>query len=71
MPQRYHFDLEDGNEVLRDQDGVEASSLDEAVTHALAVIAEMRANGEIVEPGVWRLVIRNGDGTDLKRLPVQ
>ena len=68
---RYHFDLENGPELIQDQEGAEASGLEEAVTHALAVIGEMRASGEIAELGRWTLAIRNGEGTVLKRIPVE
>ena len=71
MAARYHFDLENGGEIIRDREGADASGLEEAVTYALAVIAEMRTSGEVAELGDWTLVIRDGDGTALKRIPVR
>lgn len=71
MSQRYRFDLENSHVEIRDEAGVEADSLDQAVEQAVAGIEEMRASGEMPESdGNWELVIRGEDGAELKRIPV-
>ena len=68
---RYHFDLENGSEVVEDQDGVEAFGLEEAVTQAQTVLAELRDTDDLPEPGAWTLVVRGTDGAVLTRLRVE
>ena len=68
---RFHFDLEAGDEIIKDREGVDASSLNEAVTQAQAIIAEMRDADDLAEPGVWTLAIRTAGGAVLKRLTVE
>ena len=69
--QRFHFDLENGDEVIEDHEGIGASSLEEAATQARTVISEMRDNNELAEPGMWTLAIREAGGAVLKRLSVE
>ena len=71
MPERYHFDLEDGLETMRDRDGVEADSAEQAVEQALTVIEEMRESGKIDDLGEWELVIRDARGGVIRRLPLR
>lgn len=71
MPERYHFDLEDGLETMRDRDGVEADSAEQAVEQALTVIEEMRESGEIGTVRGWELVIRDARGSAIRRLPIE
>ena len=68
MSQRFHFDLTDGDEIIRDDEGVEASSHDEAIAEAQAALNEMRGTEEAValEDG-WRLVIRDESGVTVGR----
>ena len=68
---RYHFDLENGREIIKDREGVHAPSLEEAVAQAQAIIAEMRDADDLTEPGAWTLAIRNAGGAVLKRLTVE
>jgi len=71
LPNRYRFDLESTHDVVRDECGVEASDLDEAIEQAVAGIAEMRREGGLSDVGEgWDLVIRGADGTELKRIPL-
>ena len=71
MSKRYRFDLESGPIEIQDETGVEASSLDQAIEQAVAGIAEMRASGEMPAADEnWELVIRDEDGTEMKRIPV-
>ena len=69
MTNRFRFDLENGDIVIRDEIGVEADDISQAVEQALAGIDEMRASGELVTPDdLWTLVIRDEDGAELKRI---
>lgn len=71
LPQRFRFDLESSHIAIRDEAGVEAESLDQAIEQAEAGIEEMRASGEMPPSSeTWELVIRDEDGVELKRLPV-
>ena len=70
MPERYHFDLERGRDVMRDEEGVEADSACQAIEQALAVIEEIRASGEIKAISRWELVIRDDRGDPVKRLVI-
>ena len=70
MTERYHFDLERGRDVMRDEEGVEADNAGQAIEQALAVLEEIRANGEIEAISRWELVIRNDHGTAVKRLAI-
>ena len=47
--------LMDRTEAIQDEEGVEASDLDEARTHALNAIQEIRASDAAREWGAWRL----------------
>ena len=71
MTSRYYFDLTNGLDTLRDDDGVEAGSLDEAIRHTQSVLDEIRddGNASAFEDG-WHLVIRDESGATLKTLPV-
>lgn len=71
MPQRLFFDLHNGSKVLRDETGVEAASLNEAVEQAIAAVEEIRTSGELDDAaGSWSLVVRNADGRVLETLQI-
>jgi hypothetical protein len=61
VAQRFYFDLTDGLTAIRDDEGVEADDLADALKEAEAALQEMSASGELtdLEEG-WRLVIRTG-----------
>lgn len=60
---RFYFDLTNGPETLRDDEGVEASCLDEATEQAKAAMEDMRVNEGAPAPGDgWRLILRGEDG---------
>ena len=42
MPSRYYFNLTNGDEVIRDEDGVEAADARTALIHAFEAIEELR-----------------------------
>ncbi|WP_043751894.1 DUF6894 family protein [Methylobacterium nodulans] len=71
MAQRFYFDLTDGLTTIRDDEGVEADDLTDALKQAEAALEEMSANGELADfdPG-WRLVIRTGTETVLVTIPI-
>ncbi|WP_128566315.1 DUF6894 family protein [Methylobacterium crusticola] len=70
MP-RFHFDLFDGRTFIHDDEGVDVPDLGEALEQAKIVIAEMRADDELVGlEGDWQLVVRSQAGTVLARIPV-
>ena len=71
MPVRFFFDLTDDQNLLRDEEGVEADSLADATAQAKFVIAEMSRSGEL-EPGVrhWKMFIRSTDGAELLSIDV-
>ncbi|MCJ2094658.1 MULTISPECIES: DUF6894 family protein [unclassified Methylobacterium] len=72
MPIRFYFDVENGRETIRDHDGVEAADLAEALTEARSVIQEMAHEVCADDPGTaWALVVRDGTGTVLARLPIR
>ncbi|HEX8416799.1 MAG TPA: hypothetical protein VF641_04265 [Methylobacterium sp.] len=71
MTQRFYFDLTDGESTLRDDEGVLAPDLDEAIAAARAVLAEMRDSGDLADgEDDWLLVIRDEGCRTLTQLPV-
>ncbi|GJD49257.1 hypothetical protein OPKNFCMD_1987 [Methylobacterium crusticola] len=71
MAQRFHFDLINGHDTIRDTEGVEADDFDEALRQAWTVIEEMRAQGELSDlAGTWQLMVRSADGTILATVPL-
>jgi hypothetical protein len=71
LPARYHFDLESRHEVIRDDQGVVADSLEQAVEQAALGVEEMRASGELpAAAGDWFIVIRDETGRELTRIRV-
>ncbi|MGH1570272.1 DUF6894 family protein [Methylobacterium sp. P31] len=72
MSARFYFDIEDGRDVIRDETGVEAADLDEALAEARSVIAEM--TGEIKRSpsgGPLHLIVRNAEGTPVGRVIIR
>jgi hypothetical protein len=71
VPIRFYFDLENGHETIRDEHGVDAETLDEALDEARCVIAEMVDELGATDFGSpWTLVIRDATGTLVGRLPI-
>ncbi|MFE1599639.1 DUF6894 family protein [Methylobacterium sp. ID0610] len=71
VAQRFYFDLTDGFTTIRDEEGVEAEDLADALEQAEAALDEMGVAGELagLEEG-WRLVIRMDTETVLATIPV-
>lgn len=63
---RFYFDLENGRQILRDTDGIDANSPAEAFMAAQSVLEEMSDCDDllILEDG-WQLIIRNEIGVAL------
>lgn len=71
MPERFYFDIENGAEAIRDEDGVEAASPDAALEEARSVIREMAAELAGADPdAAWTLIVRDASGFVVGRLPV-
>ncbi len=72
MPLRYYFNLTDGDEVVRDEDGIEVPDVRVALIHALDAIEELR--GEDIsfsgEWQGWRLDVVDGSGNLIQSLPL-
>ena len=66
MPALFYFD-----ETIVDDTGVRATTAEAAIQEAMEVIAEMRAAGEVDVEGGWDLVIRDAEGSTVKRLPIR
>ena len=71
MTSRFYFDLTNGLDTLRDDEGVEADDLDDATRQTQTVLDEISADGNAsaVENG-WHLIIRDESGATLKTLSV-
>jgi hypothetical protein len=69
---RYYFNLTNGNTMLRDEEGVEASSIQEAIISALEAVEELRAqdSSESDEWQGWRLEIVDTSGRAVHSIPL-
>lgn len=64
MIERFYSDLVSDDEVIRDSEGVEADSIEQAVAEAGRVIFEMREVNELpVNAMDWELRIRDEAGS--------
>jgi hypothetical protein len=72
MPSRYYFNLTDGEEMIRDEDGIEVPDLPTALIHAFEAIEELR--GEDTSPMSewqgWSLEVVDSSGNLIQRLPL-
>ncbi|WP_419828363.1 DUF6894 family protein [Methylobacterium sp.] len=72
MTERFYFDIENGLETIRDEEGVEVSGLKEAIDEARSVISELFNELESSIAGKkWVLVVRNANGVIVGRLPIK
>jgi hypothetical protein len=72
MTGRFFFDLVCGEEAIRDEKGVEARDLDQALADARIVIAEMA--DEVTEADLgqsWELIVRDDMGSIVGCLPIR
>jgi hypothetical protein len=71
MTALFFFDLVCGDEVIRDDEGVEARDLDQALDEARSVIAEMADEVNKANLGKpWELIVRNDTGVIVGRLSI-
>jgi hypothetical protein len=71
MTARFFFDLVCGDEVIQDDEGVEARDLDQALAEARSAIAEMA--DEVMEDGSgqpWAMIVRDETGALVRRLSI-
>lgn len=69
---RCFFNLTNGEEVIRDEEGLEVSNIETAVGYALEVIQELRveAGSDLQEWQGWRLEIVDSTGRIVESLPL-
>lgn len=69
---RYYFNLTDGETVIRDEEGVEASNLQAAVISAMEAVEELRAQdaSNSDEWRGWRLEIVDAAGRAVQSIPL-
>ncbi|MBD2749632.1 hypothetical protein IC232_23420 [Microvirga sp. BT688] len=69
----YHFNLTDGDEVIRDEVGVRVPGIDVAVTSATEVIAELKQEdpSHSDEWHDWRLEIADPSGLVVRTIPLK
>jgi hypothetical protein len=72
MPSRYYFNLTDGDEVIRDEEGIEAPDLRTALIHAFEAIEELRKEdaSPMSEWQGWSLEVVDSLGNLVQRLPL-
>jgi hypothetical protein len=71
-PARYWFNLTNGDAMIRDEDGIEASSILAAVISALEAVEELRAldPSHSDEWRGWRLEIVDAAGQAVQAIPL-
>jgi hypothetical protein len=72
VPARYYFNLTDGDDMIRDEEGIEASSIQSAVVSAMEAVEELRAQAPASSDEWlgWRLEIVDASGRALQVLPL-
>ena len=72
MAERFYFDIENGEASIRDEEGVEAASVEQALDDARSVIREMAAELTAGNPDeTWTLIVRDASGSLVGRLPIR
>jgi hypothetical protein len=71
-PARYYFNLTDGDTMIRDLEGTEASSLQAAVRSAMEAVEELRAQdpSSSDEWQGWKLEIVDASGQAVVTIPL-
>jgi hypothetical protein len=72
VPARYYFNLTDGNSMIRDEEGIEASSVQAAVVAAMEAVEELRAQDPLKsdEWQGWQLEIVDASGQAVQTIPL-
>jgi len=70
MPSRFYFNLTDGVEEIRDDEGILVSDIQAALTYAMEVVQELRAEDPFsaAEWTGWRLEIADDTGRVVERV---
>ena len=71
-PARYYFNLTDGDNMIRDEEGITASSLQAAVVSAMEAVEELRAQDPLNsdEWQGWQLEIVDASGQAVLVIPL-
>ena len=69
---RYYFNLTDGDSIIRDEEGIEASSIQAAVVAAMEAVEELRAQDPLNsdEWQGWQLEIVDASGQAVQVIPL-
>ena len=72
VPARYYFNLTNGDAMIRDEEGIEASSIHAAVLSAMEAVEELRAQdpSNSDEWQGWRLEIVDAEGRAVHEIPL-
>ncbi|WP_373622461.1 hypothetical protein [Methylobacterium sp. OAE515] len=71
MFRRFYFDVDNGRETVRDDEGVEADDLEQALSDARAVIGEIADELQALDvDSIWTLVVRDETGLTVAHLPL-
>lgn len=71
MFRRFYFDVDNGRETVRDDEGVEAEDLEQALSDARTVISELAGHLQAVDmDSLWTLVVRDETGLTVAHLPL-
>lgn len=72
MPHRFYFNLTNGADVVRDEDGIEHVSMDAALIQAMRAIEELRAQDPLAAEDWqgWSLEIVDASGRTVRSLPL-
>jgi hypothetical protein len=72
LSSRYYFNLTDGETMIRDEEGVEASSIQVAVLSAMEAVEELRGQEPLDsdEWQGWRLEIVDVSGQAVQTIPL-
>jgi hypothetical protein len=72
MPCRFFFNLTNGVDVVRDEDGIEHSSMNSALIQAMKAIEELRAQDPLAAEDWrgWSLEIVDASGRTVRSLPL-
>lgn len=72
MPCRFYFNLTNGADVIRDEDGIEHSDINSALIQAMKAIEELRAQDPLGAEDWrgWSLEIVDGSGRTVRSLPL-
>ncbi|MBP1180958.1 DUF6894 family protein [Methylobacterium sp. PvR107] len=71
MLQRFYFDVDNGREIVRDDEGVEAEDFEQALADARSVISEMAAELAVANlSGPCSIIVRDETGLTLAQVPL-